>query len=188
MSRIQPVTHISDPELKDLFTAGEAFMGFLPNDGLLMAHRPGMLKIFFELVKEVYAPGKVDSGLKKLIGHIASTAAGCRYCSAHTAFAVMKQGVPDEQLKEVWDFENSNVFDAAEKAALRVALKAGMVPNQVTDADMIELQKYFDEEGVVEIVGVISLFGFLNRWNTTLDTQLEELPQTFYESLKNQNT
>ena len=62
MSRIQPVTHISDPELKDLFTAGEAFMGFLPNDGLLMAHRPGMLKIFFELVKEVYAPGKVDSG------------------------------------------------------------------------------------------------------------------------------
>ena len=188
MSRIQPVKHFSDPELKNLFIAGEAFMGFLPNDGLLMAHKPKLLKTFFELVKEVYAQGKVDSGLKKLVGHVNSTAAGCRYSAAHTAFAAMKQGVSETKLKEVWNFENATVFDDSEKAALNVALKAGMVPNQVTDADMTELKKYFDEEGVVEIVGVISLFGFLNRWNTTLDTQIEELPQTFYESVKNQNT
>ena len=53
MSRIQPVKHISDPKLKNLFIAGEAFMGFLPNDGLLMAHKPKLLKTFFELDKEV---------------------------------------------------------------------------------------------------------------------------------------
>ena len=36
--------------------------------------------------------------------------------------------------------------------------------------------KHFDEEQVVEIVAALSLFGFLNRWNDTMATELEELP------------
>jgi hypothetical protein len=50
------------------------------------------------------------------------------------------------------------------------------VPNAVTDAMFAELRKYWTEEQIVEIVGVISLFGFLNRWNDTLATPLEDEP------------
>jgi hypothetical protein len=32
------------------------------------------------------------------------------------------------------------------------------------------------EEQIVEIVGVIALFGFLNRWNNTMATPLEDEP------------
>ena len=35
---------------------------------------------------------------------------------------------------------------------------------------------YYDESEIVEIVATISLFGFLNRWNDTMATELEELP------------
>lgn len=38
------------------------------------------------------------------------------------------------------------------------------------------LRRYWDEEQIIEIVGVIATFGFLNRWNDTLATPLEDEP------------
>jgi hypothetical protein len=40
----------------------------------------------------------------------------------------------------------------------------------------LELRKHWTEEQIVEIVRVISMFGFLNRWNDTLATPLEDEP------------
>ena len=50
------------------------------------------------------------------------------------------------------------------------------IPNAATDEMFIELKKHWSEEQIVEIVGVISMFGFLNRWNDTLATPLEDEP------------
>ncbi len=36
--------------------------------------------------------------------------------------------------------------------------------------------RYFDDSEMVEIVAVIALFGFLNRWNDTVATDLEPAP------------
>ena len=49
----------------------------------------------------------------------------------------------------------------------------------VRDEEFRELRRWFDDEQVVEIVGVISLFGFLNRWNALLATDLESSPLSF---------
>jgi len=38
------------------------------------------------------------------------------------------------------------------------------------------MRKYWTEEQIVEIVGVIALFGFLNRWNDTMEAPLEDEP------------
>ena len=35
------------------------------------------------------------------------------------------------------------------------------------------LNKYWSEEDIVEILGVISLFGYLNRWNDSMGTTME---------------
>ena len=50
-----------------------------------------------------------------------------------------------------------------------------------TDADFEDLRKHFTEYQIVEIVSVVSMFGFLNRWNDTLATPLEEEPIDFGE-------
>ncbi len=50
------------------------------------------------------------------------------------------------------------------------------MPNEVTDHMFAELRKYWSEGQIVEIVGVIALFGFLNRWNDTMATPLEDEP------------
>ena len=81
----------------------------------------------------------------------------------------------------VWNYQTSPLFTAAERAALDVAVAAGCVPNAVTDEMFMKLRKHWGDDQVVEIVGVIAMFGFLNRWNDTFATPLEDEPLEFGE-------
>lgn len=187
MSRIPPISNPKQGDLASLFTKAEAWMGFMPNDGLVMAHKPDILTSFFALAKAIYAPGKIDSGLKRMIGHISSRAAGCMYCSAHTAFGADNNGVSEEKMKSIWEFNSSDLFDERERAALNVSLKGSMSPNQVDDDDFLELKKYFDNEAIVEIVSVIAMFGFLNRWNLIFNTEIEDVPEAAYQKINDKD-
>ena len=71
------------------------------------------------------------------------------------------------------------MFSEKERAALRVAVHAAMAPNTVEAKHMNGLSKHFSERQVIEVVAVISLFGFLNRWNDTMATTLESAPKNF---------
>jgi AhpD family alkylhydroperoxidase len=116
--------------------------------------------------------GKVDRRLKRLIAHVSSRTAGCQYCMAHTAGGALHFDVEDRKLADIWDYQQSPLY----RAALDFAVAASGVPNEVTDGMFLKLRKHRTEEEIVEIVGVISLFGFLNRWNDTMATPLEDEP------------
>jgi alkylhydroperoxidase family enzyme len=111
-----------------------------------------------------------------LVSLIASQAAGCRYCQAHMANLSKIYQASDEKIGKVWEFETSNLFSAAERAALRLARDGSMAPSQATGPHFEALYEHFDAGQVVEIVASIALFGFLNRWNDALATELEERP------------
>ncbi len=177
MSRIAPasVDELGPAERRAVERA-ESMMGFTANDVLVMARSPALMHAFERLVQAVYAPGRVDDALKRMLALMTSTAAGCRYCMGHTAMSSSELGVSDDKLAAIWTFETSELFTPAEKAALRVALHAGQSPSGVSDAMFGELREHFDDGQQLEIVAVISLFGFLNRWNATLATELEALP------------
>ena len=95
---------------------------------------------------------------------------------AHTAHTAERVGIAAEKENALWEFERSPLFSEAERAALRVAQRAAQVPNAVTDADFGELKKHYTDAQIVDIVAVISLFGFLNRFNDTMATELEASP------------
>ena len=177
MSRIAPLDIDSlDSAARARIDAAVELMGFAPNDALIMARNPALMAAAAALVGAVYGPGRVDAGLKRLIGEATSKAAGCFYCSAHAANGARDQGVDRARIEAVWRYEDSDLFNAAERAAIRVAIKAGLSPNEAGDADFKELRRHFDDDEIVEIVGVIAMFGFLNRWNSTLQTALEPAP------------
>jgi alkylhydroperoxidase family enzyme len=48
---------------------------------------------------------------------------------------------------------------------------------------MAEARQHFSDSEIIEITSVISLYGFLNRCNSILATELEPLPASFFESL-----
>lgn len=177
MPRIPPVSIDELPQgTQALLKAGEAFMGFMPNDALVMAHQPAVLPAFLNLVKAVYSTGTLEPGFKRLIGMVASSAAGCDYCEAHTAFAASQSDVALEKIAAVWEYETSALFSAAERAALRVAQRAALTPSAVEDDDFKALSEHYSDEEMTEILSVISLFGFLNRWNSAIQTDIEALP------------
>ena len=95
---------------------------------------------------------------------------------AHTAGAALQLGVKDEKLEAVWEFRTSALFDAKERAALEVALAGAAQPNAVTDELFAELRRHWNEGQIVEILAVIAMFGFMNRWNDSMATPLEEEP------------
>jgi uncharacterized peroxidase-related enzyme len=179
MPRVTPLTKDDVPELAEGFANMEAILGFVPNSNLIMARRPEILKTFQALAAAVFAAPGLPPDLKVMIGYMTSRSAGCSYCQAHTAHMVEHRGVAPEKLDAIWDYERSDLFTDAERAALAVAQSAGQVPNGVTDADFDELKRHWDEDQVVEIISVISLYGFLNRWNDTLATELEAPPLSF---------
>ena len=181
MSRIRPKSREELSDLEDVFERAEQALGFVPNSFFLMGRRPEMLRAFSRLSREVVGvPGRVPQDLKWLVAHIASQAAGCQYCMAHTAGSANKaKSKTEEKIDAVFKYERSELFSDAEKAALTVAQAAGTTPNMVSDTDIKNLKKYFDEDQIIEIIGVICLFGWLNRFNDTLATNLEQEPLNF---------
>lgn len=184
MARLEPLnredlSEVAGGEVSGLLDIVQSIMGFVPNSMLTMAHRPEMLQAFATLAGTINAPGTVDIELKRMVAEISSKAAGCQYCIAHTSHQAHRSGISEEKLENVWDFERSALFTDAEKAALVVAMNASKSPSMVEDDDFASLKQHFDDGQIVEIVGVISLFGFLNRWNAAFATTLEEEPRGF---------
>tara|TARA_R110002126_G_scaffold75469_24_gene188421 strand:- start:1366 stop:1956 length:591 start_codon:yes stop_codon:yes gene_type:complete len=175
MAFVQPLNQDANPEVMELAKFFNETLGFCPNSVLTMSHRPAIAKAFIQLNMAVMAnEGRVTSALKRLIAYISSHATGCRYCQAHTIRAAERYGAPDEQLENIWQFRSHPAFNAAERAALELSIAASAVPNAVNDQIQDEMRKYWKAGEIVEIMGVIALFGYLNRWNDSMATTLEE--------------
>ena len=170
-----PASEQDDVELQQLIEFYNETLGFCPNSVKTMFHRPQIAYAFIELNKAVMEnKGSVTSALKRLIGYVSSNAAGCNYCQAHTIRAAERYGAEQTQLENIWDYKTHTSFSEAEKVALDFALASSVIPNAVDDAIAENLRKYWNEGEIVEIVGVIALFGYLNRWNDSMATALEE--------------
>jgi uncharacterized peroxidase-related enzyme len=174
MPLVNPLFPDHDQETKELAEFFNETLGFCPNSVLTMQHRPAISKAFINLNKAVMENhGRVTSALKRMIGWVASNAAGCRYCQAHTIRAAERYGAEQEQLDNIWDYQTHPAFNDAERAALNFALAASIIPNAVDETIKTELYKHWNEGEIVEMLGVISLFGYLNRWNDSMGTTME---------------
>lgn len=167
-----PPEHDSDTQkLADFFNET---LGFCPNSVLTMQHRPEISKAFINLNKAVMANnGRVTSALKRMIAWVSSNVAGCRYCQAHAIRAAERYGAEQEQLDNIWDYRTHPAFSEAERAALDFSLAASQIPNAVDDTIKKRLYEHWNDGEIVEMLGVISLFGYLNRWNDSMATSIE---------------
>lgn len=175
MPLVTPLSAEHDLETKELAEFFNETLGFCPNSVLTMQRRPAISKAFINLNKAVMAnEGRVTSALKRLIAWVSSNATGCRYCQAHAIRAAERYGAEQAQLDNVWEYKTHPAFSAAERAALDFSLAASMVPNAVDAHIKKALYAHWNEGEIVEMLGVISLFGYLNRWNDSMGTILEE--------------
>ena len=175
MPLVSPLQPDANEEVRELAKFFNETLGFCPNSVLTMQIRPNIAKAFISLNKAVMEnQGRVTSALKRMIGYISSNAAGCRYCQAHTIRAAERYGANEEQLRNVWEYRTHPAFNDAERAALDFALAASTIPNGVDEEIKQRLHAHWDEGEIVEMLAVIALFGYLNRWNDSMGTTLED--------------
>ena len=168
-------------DLQDTFKMIESFMGYLPNSHLSMAKNPNLNDGFSALAGTIFGSKHLGMDLVNLIALASSLSSGCKYCQAHTSHGASRAGVNSEKIAEILKFKESDQFSSSEKAALDLAFAAGVTPNASKKEHFIKLKNYFSDEAIIDIVAVIALFGFLNRWNDTLGTKLEDVPKEFVE-------
>jgi uncharacterized peroxidase-related enzyme len=178
MALVDPLTEDGmDPDLRAHVQFFKGPLGVIPNSVRTMAHRAPIARAFTDLNVAVMTDyGAVTPEFKRLLGYVSSFASGCLYCQAHMILASERFGASEARLNDVFDFEDSAHFTDAEKAALAFAQAATAVPNAVTPEVGDRLKAHWPPEAIVEIMGVVALFGYLNRWNDSMGSALEDLP------------
>ena len=184
MARLEPLSLDQVDGLEEVQLTYQRTLGFVPNGLRIMARRPEIVKGFIALRRAVLDPasGTVPAELKNLCAHLASRTHGCLYCQAHSLQGAGRARAPSRLgWRPSGSSPNSDLFSEAEKAALDFSVKAASVPNGVSDDDIERLREHWDEGQIVEILAAVSLYGFLNRFNDSLATPLEEGSATFAE-------
>ena len=101
---------------------------------------------------------------------------------AHNAAASLRHGIDEDKLDAVWTYRTSGLFSEGERVALDFAIAAASQPNAVTDELFARMLEHWTEGQVVEITALVSHFGFMNRWNDTMATPLEDEPTKIAEA------
>ena len=175
MPLVKPLSPDTNPDVKKLAEFFNETLGFCPNSVLTMQIRPEIARAFINMNMAVMDNhGNVTSALKRMIAWVSSNATGCRYCQAHAIRAAERYGAEQEQLDNIWEYRTHASFSDAERAALDFSLAASVIPNTVDEKIKADLYKYWNEGEIVEMLGVISLFGYLNRWNDSMGTSIED--------------
>lgn len=173
-----------EPDLDEMISLVEKANGYTPNSYMTLAHVPNVLRGFAALSKAILRDeGEIPKSLKFMVAGVSSQTAGCAYSQVHNFQSAAKNGIPAEKLRALPKFETSDLFSPAERAALALARAAASVPNAVSNAHFDELRKFYTERQIVEMVAVISLFGWNNRWNSTMATALESVCLTFADKI-----
>lgn len=136
---------------------------------------PELMRVFQGLVELVMlSPGNISRQFRSELFTMASIAGGCQHCQAHGAYALHMMGVDPERIRDIWTFEQSAEFSDGEKAALRLARDGALVPNMVEPGHFTELRRHHSDRQIVEMLAVISLAGWYNRWNNSIATVTDQ--------------
>ena len=174
MPLVRPLSPESNPDVSKLAEFFNETLGFCPNSVLTMQIRPEIARSFINLNMAVMTNhGRVTSAFKRIIAWVSSNAAGCNYCQAHAIRAAERYGAEQEQLENIWEYRTHESFNEAERTALDFSLAASQLPNAVDEELQQRMHKYWDDGEIVEILAVVSLFGYLNRWNDSMGTSIE---------------
>ena len=171
---VSPLDRNSTNQAKEMAAFYDETLGFTPNSLFTMMHRPRIAKAFLEMNQAVMEnKGSITSSMKREIAYLSSMTTGCRYCEAHAIRAAERYGSSQERLENIWEYKSHVAFSEADRAMFDLAIAASQVPNGVSEEIKVRVKKFFSEGEIVEILGVVALFGYLNRWNDSMGTELE---------------
>jgi alkylhydroperoxidase family enzyme len=141
-----------------------------PESQAVRAHVPAVFWSFANSWRDVFKNGVADHAIKELCRIYVSRSVLCEFCGNQRSIKAAKQGVVEEDYRDLINFESSTRYDERQKAALSYA-EAITWDLPVDDAFWTRLHKHFSEPELVEIGYFIALTMGQQRWLRLLDIE-----------------
>ncbi len=158
----------------------DTLLGVVPNcDPYLEIWPPAfrsynvMVPNLLNLPIPVFGLGGPPPGVIGLSMYVASRAAGCAYCSAHSCSFALRRGAPPATLAAAL-LPDRTSFSRGELAAVAVADSLGRVPCELSAAQKAELVAVFGVRNAEWIALSVVMMGFLNKFMDAVGVELEQ--------------
>ena len=140
---------------------------------VILARFPETLKLSRELIR-VYEHVMLDKELALLIKTYVATLNGCAFCVDIARADAKYHKIETKKFNDLLRFEESSAFNPAEKAALSYAEEVALT-KQASDPTFDQLQNYYSEREIIEIIWLIASEHYYNLMNRPLNIGSDEL-------------
>lgn len=156
ISYVDPAT-IDDPELAAMMERARTGGTPRPESQAIRLHHPAVMKAFNHAWDVFFRQGVTPHAIKELCRLYISKSVDCEYCGGQRSVAAQQEGATELQVDEILDFERSERFDPAQRAALEWAQAIAWDPALAADDLWVRLHEHFTEPQLVELGHFIAL-------------------------------
>lgn len=93
----------------------------------------------------------------------------CKFCVDINSATLAKRSGSLEKVDKLAKWKDSDLFDEKEKVVLEYTEAVTYTDQQVTDELVDRLKGFFDDDGVVELTGLIAFQNLSSKFNSALD-------------------
>jgi alkylhydroperoxidase family enzyme len=156
ISYVDPAT-IDDPELEAIMERARSGGTPRPESQAIRLHHPDVMKAFNRAWDVFFRQGVTPHAIKELCRLYISRSVDCEYCGGQRSIVAQREGTTEMQVDEILDFERSERFDPAQRAALEWAQAIAWDPALAGDDLWQRLHEHFTEPQLVELGHFIAL-------------------------------
>lgn len=163
----------ADPELRSVFERARQAQGQVSNLYRTLAAAPKMLEAWIGMAWPLRNDARTPRALRELVIMRVAQLCSARYEWAHHWGLALANGVPEQKLRALSRWRDSDLFDAAERSVLAYtdeltdSVEAG-------DAAFAELSRHFDAPAIVELTLTASFYCGVSRALRSLDIDIEQ--------------
>ncbi|MDG3084865.1 carboxymuconolactone decarboxylase family protein [Vibrio hannami] len=111
----------------------------------------------------------LSPSLRSLVTVRVSQINWCEFCVDINSMTLANRAGSMDKVEALDHWKESELFDEKERAVLAYTEAVTYSDQQVTDDIMAEVKKYFDDDGVVELTGLIAFQNLSSKFNAALD-------------------
>ena len=150
--------------VKEIYKEYEEEKKKVPEWIKVMAHRPEILKEFRELFNVIMSTGEIEPLLKWQIAYCVSETLKCPFCVDVTIKMLKKLGASEDIIGKV---KKTRDLPEKEKEILQLVKEVTLKAHVCTPELFKKLKRDLSSPEIVEVISIICLFNYINRFNNT---------------------
>ncbi|HUX85487.1 MAG TPA: carboxymuconolactone decarboxylase family protein [Chloroflexota bacterium] len=155
--------------VRTIFEALRKQRGQVQNSQRVLAHNPEVLRASGPFVGAVGRENALPNRIKELAILKVMLINGCQYCLSHHYQAAVAAGVSMEEMRALYDFEESPLFSEKDRAAFAYAEEITVNNRRMRPSVKDRLKAALTDAEIVDLTLACGVFNFLNRFMHCLE-------------------